>query len=103
MYVIFFSRFSRPETFAVKCVHWLRAQAQKHRWREECTLVRYEMEWTVRYFMHKCHFWKSAVGAGQVLPGPSAYASRKATMWHQLALFADRSFKNINVNYKSPL
>jgi len=85
----------------VKRVHWLRARAQKNRWQEECILVRYEMEWVVRYFVHKSQFWQSAQSGDS--PGPAAYATRKAAMWRQLARFADGSFKNININYKSPL
>lgn len=59
------------------------------------------MEWTVRYFMHKSRFWESAT-LGQILPGAAGYAHRKAAMWHQMAMLADRSFK-INLDYKSPL
>jgi len=98
-------QYAFAEIFTVRRVHWLRAQAQKHRWDEECTLVRYEMEWTVRYFLHKSRFWQSAPTADltKVLPGQTAYAQRKAAMWDKLARDADHSFKNINKNYKSPL
>lgn len=72
-----------------------------NRWHEECTLVKYEMEWTVRYFVHKSAFWRSAPTSGP--PGPAAYARRKAAMWDELARDADRSFTNINKNYKSTL
>lgn len=75
-----------------------------HRWDEECTLVKYEMEWTVRYFVHKRHFWQSAFTANLAQPpGPLAYAQRKAAMWDKLAHDADRSFTNINKYYRSPL
>ena len=98
---ILFSLFIYPlaEIFTVRRVHWLRARAQKHRWDEECTLVRYEMQWTVRYFQYRSRFWQSA----PTTPGPAAYAQRKGAMWDKMARDADRSFKNINKNYKSPL
>lgn len=90
---------------SVKRVHWLRGRAQRDRWREECTIVRYEMQWTVRYFLYKQRFWQSATSAdgSPLLSGPAAYANRKAAMWHHLAVFGDRSFKNIDVNYQSVL
>ncbi|KAF8965105.1 hypothetical protein BDZ97DRAFT_1659385, partial [Flammula alnicola] len=93
-----------PELFSVKRVHWLRARAQTQRWREECILVRYEMQWTVRYFMHKSKTWQSALTSGRPLTaGAAAYADRKVVMWRQLALISDKSFKNTNVHYESPL
>jgi len=75
------------------------------RWREECILVSYEMEWTVRYFFHKMDYWIDAHSAdgSPLSAGAAAYASRKTAMWHDLALYADKSFKNVNNNYKSPL
>ncbi|KAF8961009.1 hypothetical protein BDZ97DRAFT_1665083 [Flammula alnicola] len=93
-----------PETFSVKRVHWLRARAQTQRWREECILVRYEMQWTVRYFMHKSRTWQLAFTSDRPLTaGAAAYADRKVVMWRQLALISDKSFKNTNVHYESPL
>jgi hypothetical protein len=87
--------------FSVRRVHWLRARAQMNRWTEECTLVKYEMEWTVRYFMYKSRLWPSAPMS--LAAGPAAYARRKAVMWDHMARDADRSFRSINANYKSPL
>ena len=86
----------------VKRVHWLRARAQHMRWREECILVRYEMEWTVRYFLHKSDLWTLGDHTN-IAAGAVAYAHRQAAMWRDLAHYADQSFKSVNVNYKSPL
>jgi len=86
----------------VKRVHWLCARAQHLRWREECILVRYEMEWTVRYFLHKSHLWMLG-DTTDVSPSAVAYAHRQVAMWHDLAHYADQSFKTVNVNYKSPV
>lgn len=75
------------------------------RWREECLLTGYEMEWTVRYFLYKHQYWTSAHSAdGRPLSsGAACYANRKAAMWRDLALYADKAFKSANNNYKSPM
>lgn len=98
----------------VRRVHWLRARAQLMRWQEEVTLTTYEMQWTVRYFIHKSKFWSDV----QTIPastsntpaniqfdvaGCHAYSKRKYWTWHQLAIKADNTFKVINNAYKSPL
>ena len=38
-----------------------------------------------------------------VASGAVAYAHHQAAMWHDLAHYADQSFKSVNINYKSPL
>ncbi|KIM39386.1 hypothetical protein M413DRAFT_74977, partial [Hebeloma cylindrosporum] len=88
---------------SVKRVHWLRARAQEMRWQEEVILVEHEMEWTVRYFLHKMDYWRAPPPPDREPPssGAAAYAARKCAMWHDLALYADKSFKNVNINYKS--
>ena len=53
-------------------VHWLRLQAQRNQWREEFLLVTYEMQWTVRYFIHHSQQWQSASESNNTLPGPLA-------------------------------
>ena len=108
----------------VRRVHWLRAQAQKMRWREEVTLLTYEMQWTVRYFIHKSKFWsdiENSLAENRSIPavlptrsnmdidiiehssGVLAYLKHKNSTWYQLALKADKIFKAINNAYKSPL
>ncbi|KIM41065.1 hypothetical protein M413DRAFT_41140, partial [Hebeloma cylindrosporum] len=79
-----------------KRVHWLRARAQKMRWREEAIMVNYEMEWTVRYFLYKREYWSEASSAdgGRISAGANAYTFRKAAMWDDLALYADKLFRN---------
>ena len=97
-------QYAFAQNFPVRRVNCLRARAQKHCWDEECMLVRYEMEWIICYFLHKNHFWQSALTADLTqVPGQAAYAHRKAAIWDKLARDADHSFKNINKNYKSPL
>jgi hypothetical protein len=90
------------------------------RWLEEVTLTTYEMQWTVRYFIHKSKFWSEFLNtpATPATPasdesdfvntpldnaGPLAYSKRKHSTWYQLALKADKIFKVINNAYKSPI
>jgi len=90
------------------------------RWGEEVILTTYEMQWSVRYFIHKSKFWAEnntlpGISVDQLDPinlnfsgaennaGALAYAKRKQSIWYQLALKADRTFKTINNAYKSPL
>lgn len=88
-------------------VHWLRARAQLMRWQEEVTLTTYEMQWTVRYFLHNCKSWderaRSLSEQEFQSPGSLAYAKRKASLWEKLGHKSDRSFRAINNAYKSPL
>ncbi|KAF9539539.1 hypothetical protein CPC08DRAFT_613590, partial [Agrocybe pediades] len=66
-------------------VHWLRARAQADHWREECQLLTYEMQWTVRSFVQKSKLWlglKNAHNGGALSPGARAYADRQSRTWH---------------------
>ncbi|KAF9470551.1 hypothetical protein BDN70DRAFT_775409, partial [Pholiota conissans] len=78
-----------------KRVHWLRARAQKDRWHEELTIIPYEMEWTVRYFLYESQKWRSAIGGTgrPISPGAAAYADRKMVMWHLMAIDSDGLFR----------
>ena len=87
----------------VKRVHWLRARAQYHRWKEELTLVGHEMVWTVRYFLFKSTWWKSAAASVGITAGAAAYARRKMAMWQELAFLADRQYQHVTNNYHSPI
>jgi hypothetical protein len=84
----------------VRRIHWLRARAQYMRWKEEVTITRYEMQWTVAYFAYNSKKWqeRSAISAGA-----NAYVNRKKSMWHQMALRADKTFRLLNNSYQSPL
>ena len=72
-------------------MNWLRAKASFDRATEEVTLVRYEMEWTIRFFEHQEAQWivRKDLGcsAGHVM-----YACRQASMWAGFAVAARRSF-----------
>lgn len=89
---------------AVRRIHWLRGRASAQRWAEETMLVPYEMQWTVRYFMHKSNFWDSELCRGTTLTaGARAYAERKKMMWRHMAEFADKEFKLNTAHYVSPI
>jgi hypothetical protein len=89
----------------VQRVHWLQARAQRNRWREEFTLVRYEMEWTVRYYIHQSEVWKQRgrVAKQGNKEGPAVYAARKSHIWWDVAAAAERKFIAVNSTYVSTM
>ncbi|KAF8810353.1 hypothetical protein BYT27DRAFT_7092155 [Phlegmacium glaucopus] len=92
---------SPEELLEFNRVHWLCAQAQKHRWREEFTLVGYEMQWTVKYFMHQAGTWDCWGTISQQTSNrrARAYAAHKAAMWGALASVSQRRFQQVNKQY----
>jgi hypothetical protein len=86
---------------AVQRVHWLRARAQKNRWDEELSLVKYEMEWTARYFLYRAREWEKRFDSEDLYARPKAYAARQAAQWFYMASNADRLFKSVNREYQS--
>jgi hypothetical protein len=111
----------KTKKLIVRRVHWLRARAQYMRWQEEATLISYEMQWTVRFFVNQGSKWAEAystladpcrtlAGASGTLSeggrnnaGFIAYCKRKHSTWRHLAVKSDRTFSLINSAYKSPL
>jgi len=89
----------------VRRVHWLCAWAQLKRWQEEVTLITYEMQWAVRFFVQKSHIWASAskISSLPVKASHAAYAKRQYDMWKQISMRANHAFSYINSAYKSPL
>jgi len=85
----------------VQRVHWIRARAQKYRWEEELMLVKYEMEWTTRYFLHKARQWQDRFEEPNIDRGPKAYAARQSSQWRRMAWDADRLFRSANAEYIS--
>jgi hypothetical protein len=83
----------------VQHVHWLRAWAQKNRWDEELTLLRYEMEWTTRYFLYRAKEWEKRFDLPDMELGPKAYAARQAAQWLHMASDAERMFRTVNREY----
>ena len=89
--------------FSVNRVHWIRARAQKDRWREEYTLVGYEMQWTVRHHLHSAKMWENRRDSARRVTdlGAAAYACRKIAMWMDMAQAAHRKFTLVNVLHPS--
>ena len=84
-------------------MHWIRARAQKDRWKEEFTLTGHEMQWTVRYFLYQAKLWEdrgiqSEHSGNQ---GPTAYAHRKVAMWNAMAKAAENCFKEVKRDFVS--
>jgi hypothetical protein len=94
------------------------------RWQEQVTLLTYEMQWTVRYFLYTTRKWNptsatgsssnnggSSSGSGSVgsalnnnfTSGGIAYRKRKRAVWEDFMKKADSIFKNVNPDYESPL
>jgi hypothetical protein len=66
----------------VQRVHWLRARAQKARWQEEVTLLGYEMQWTVRYYMHMSERWQLGIMAPNAeVPSAEGQAGTSGGTW----------------------
>ncbi|KAG2057282.1 hypothetical protein BDR06DRAFT_847496, partial [Suillus hirtellus] len=72
-------------------VHWLRAKALHDQWLEEQLLIKYEMGWTLQFFLHKAGMWLSCITHNSD-PLPECYAIRQAHMYHQLAKHARTRF-----------
>jgi hypothetical protein len=85
-------------------VNWLRARAQNNRWTEELNLTFHEMEWTVRWYVHKAEQWQfrrnAEEGAGTVSRGRRAYAEKQMAMWNELGRVSDAMFST-NTNHTS--
>lgn len=80
-------------------MHWFWAQAQRKQWHEECILLSYEMQWTVRYFLHKSREWEEGLGSGDA--GRRAYAAWQVKIWLDPAQCAHEAFYEANCHYKS--
>ncbi len=84
---------------SVQREHWLRARAQKNRWQEELILLKYEMEWTTRFFLHGAQKWQTWLKDTSLEMGARAYVARQAAQWLSLALDAEQFFVRVNREY----
>ncbi len=85
--------------YLVQRVHWVRARAQKNRWHEELILLKYEMEWTTRFFLHRGLKWQTCLKDTSLEPGPKAYVARQAAQWFTMAVDAEQLFVRVNREY----
>lgn len=72
-------------------VNWLRAKASFDRATEEVILVKYEMQWTIRYFEHQVTTWRRRREEGCSM-GHIMYATKQVAMWAGLAGAAKQTF-----------
>lgn len=74
------------------------------RWKEEFTIVNYEMRWTVNYFIYKAKWWKDSIAMASnpektLTDGQIAYGHRQSAQWNSIAVQADKAFAAANVDY----
>lgn len=62
----------------------------------------YEMQWTVRSFLHQTSKWNLGENAAKASAGAQACAFRQQDVWNALATRADKDFRSINAEYRSP-
>ena len=66
-----------------------------HRWTEELRLTKYEMQWTVRYFVYQALVWRNRRELMNNLSGHRTYAEEQMTMWNELAHVTEASFQKV--------
>ena len=87
------------EYLIVYRLHWLRARARKHRWQEELLLTKYEMQWTVRFFMYMARLWQTRRDLPSSTPNKRAYAEERISMWNDMGRTADVAFSKVNPSH----
>ena len=78
-------------------MNWLHARAQNNRWEEELRLTKHEMEWTVRWYVHRAQQWRARRDAAELLSrGHRAYAEKQISMWNELGRVSQLLFSTSN-------
>ncbi|TEB34685.1 hypothetical protein FA13DRAFT_1707537 [Coprinellus micaceus] len=72
-------------------INWICARSRKDRWEEELKMVESEMEWYVRYTLHRTLCAKQWA-QDALSPGHKAYAMHQADMWRRLGSHAKSLF-----------
>ncbi|KAI6009101.1 hypothetical protein EDC04DRAFT_2610741 [Pisolithus marmoratus] len=65
-------------------INWLKARARRDRWKEEVSLVRHEMLWTVLWFEYHKKIWEQRA-LQSTEPGKEAYAKKQIGLWSDFA------------------
>ena len=89
--------------YLVKHIHFLQLRALKSRWEEEHVLLKYEMQWTVLYFLNEAEKWKIGGNSESIAVDAKAYALRQEARWRMMALNSDNTFKKTTSDYVSPI
>ncbi|KAG6905589.1 hypothetical protein DXG01_001816 [Tephrocybe rancida] len=83
----------------IQHVHYLQAQAMKHRWEEEVTLLKHEVKWTTQYFKTKSQMWRGKITLGPT-NGQPGNSCRKQAMWGDMQQIAERQFWLVHHTYE---
>ena len=78
-------------------VHWLKSKARQDRWAKEKTLLRNEMDWTVRFFQWQAERWRRNAEHEEGSEGHCCYARKQKSMWLKFADFARHQFNKVIV------
>ena len=89
-----------PVDLQVYRVHWLKAKAQRDRWREEERMLFREMDFVTAFMEHSASIWKKRAMSSRsegFSSGAECYALRTADMWQTFADQARLEFGKIQV------
>jgi len=80
--------------YLVYRVNWLRAKARVDRWLEEEALVKYEMQWTVKWFQNQANLWnrRSNREDGDLPLGHKSYSVKQEKIWNTFLRKASQRF-----------
>jgi hypothetical protein len=67
-----------------------------HRWQEELLLTKYEMQWTVRFFMYMARLWQTRRDLPSSTRNRRAYAEERISLWNDMGRSADLTFSTVN-------
>ena len=84
-------------------MNWLRAKQRRDRWKEELLWVRYEADWTIRWFKHMEDEWNQrGLNACQKgLQGHQIHAEKQKNMWRMLKEDAKRDLAYVRIEDNS--
>ncbi|KAI6102254.1 hypothetical protein F5141DRAFT_1008509 [Pisolithus sp. B1] len=78
-------------------INWLNAMARRDRWKEEVSLVRYEMLWTCLWFEYHKNMWEKRA-LQSTGPGKEAYAKKQMGLWNDFLKKARLMFQGKQVD-----
>lgn len=81
--------------FPVYRLHWLRARARFNRWKEELMLTKYEMQWSVRYFMFQAHRWENIRDMDSNTRCMKGFAAEKIALFNELGRMAELAYLTV--------
>ena len=77
-------------------MQWFRARAQAHLWEEEVETLEEEFRRTIRSFEHMADVWTLLAKAPVTGTGYSAYASKQAHVYGEMARDCRAKFEKLN-------